>query len=55
MEVGPCICFVAILNDGQEVFMEHRSDTCFPAEFKVENVRSCFQNIAKHISEVLPT
>jgi hypothetical protein len=27
IRVGPCICFAAILNDGQEVFVEHRSDT----------------------------
>jgi hypothetical protein len=27
--VGPCICFLIILNNGQELFLEHRSDIFF--------------------------
>jgi hypothetical protein len=28
-EVDPCICFIVIVNNGQEVFIEHRSDVFF--------------------------
>lgn len=27
--VGPCICFVVTLNNGQQIFLEHRSDIFF--------------------------
>lgn len=33
--VGTCICFLVILNDGQEIFLEHRSDDYLPQENKL--------------------
>jgi len=53
--VARCICFIVILNDAEEVFIEHRSDIFFPAQLKLENVGLCFQNLAEHINEILPT
>jgi hypothetical protein len=53
--IAPCIGFIVILNDAEEVFIEHRSDIFFPAKLKLKNVGLCFQNLAEHISEVLPT
>jgi hypothetical protein len=47
--VGPYVGFVVILNNGQDVFIEHRSDTFFPVEINLKNVRACFKNIAEHI------
>jgi len=54
--VGPCIGFVVILNtdDDRQVFIEHRSDTYFPAILTLHNVRLCFQNLAKHIVQLRP-
>jgi hypothetical protein len=52
--VYTCISLVFILNNGEHIFIEHRSDINFPAESSLDNVRSCFKNIANHIDEVLP-
>jgi hypothetical protein len=53
--LASCIGFVVILNDGQNVFVEHRSDIYLPTTINLENIRSCFKNVAKHIFEILPT
>lgn len=53
--VGPCICFLIILNDGQQVFLEHRSDIFFASNLSLKNTSLCLENLAEHVSEVLPT
>jgi len=50
--VGPCICFVVILNDGCEVFLEHRSDPYLPATITTETIDLCLQNLAEHVNDV---
>jgi hypothetical protein len=53
--VGPCICFVIILNGGREVFLEHRSDPFLSQDIKTKNVALCLQNVAEHIRDFLET
>jgi hypothetical protein len=53
--IGPCICFVVTLNNGKEVFVEHRSDIFLPLKVGLVNTSLCFQNLAEHVKEVLPT
>jgi len=53
--VGPCICFVVILDDGCEVFLEHRSDAYLPATVTTENIDLCLQNLAEHVNDVSPS
>jgi len=50
--VGNSIGFVVLLNNGRDLFVEHRSDIFLPQIITLKNVCSCFKNVAKHISEV---
>jgi hypothetical protein len=51
--LASCIVFVIILNHGQNIFLEHRSDAYLPATINFESLRVCFKNVAKHIFEIL--
>jgi hypothetical protein len=51
--IGRCICFITILNDGK-VFVEHRSDIFFPSEITSDNVALWIENLAEHIVQAAP-
>ena len=52
--INTCICSVVILNEGEYVFLEHRSDTYLPMIIDYENVQLYLQNLAQHIYKILP-
>ncbi|CAF4025450.1 unnamed protein product [Rotaria sordida] len=52
--LGPCIGFVVLLDNNQHIFIEHRSSVYIPPLINLATVRLCFQNIAKHVSDLLP-
>ena len=41
--VNTCICFAAILDDGDHAFIEHIGGTSFSAKSNVYNVRRFFR------------
>ena len=49
--LGPCIGFIVLLNNSQQIFIEHRSDISLPREITLNNIRSCFKNVSQHISK----
>ncbi|CAF1282425.1 unnamed protein product [Rotaria sordida] len=52
--LGPCIGFVVLLDNNQHIFIEHRSSVYIPPLINLATVRLCFQNVAKHVSDLLP-
>ncbi|CAF3112400.1 unnamed protein product [Rotaria socialis] len=52
--INSCVSFIILLNHGEHIFMEHRSDVYFPTLLNMENVRLCFENIAEHICRIQP-
>ncbi|CAF5021126.1 unnamed protein product, partial [Rotaria sp. Silwood1] len=54
-DLGPCIGFVVLLDNNQHIFIEHRSSVYLPSSINLVTVRLCFQNVAKHVSDLLPT
>jgi hypothetical protein len=53
--VIPCICFVVILEDGCELFLEHRNDPFLPPTIITETICLCLHNLAQHVSDVSPS
>ncbi|CAF1571016.1 unnamed protein product [Rotaria magnacalcarata] len=53
--LGPCIGFVVLLDNNQHIFIEHRSPAYLPPSINLATVRLCFQNVAKQVSDLLPT
>ncbi|CAF3704474.1 unnamed protein product [Adineta steineri] len=53
--ITTCIGFIVTFNNGEDVFIEHKSNILFPKVVTLENMRICFKNIAKYIYDVLPT
>ncbi len=53
--LGPCVGFLVLLDNNQHIFIEHRSSLYLPPSINLATVRLCFQNVAKHVSELLPT
>jgi hypothetical protein len=52
--LGPCVGFLVLLDHGQHIFLEHRSSIYLPQEINSVTVGSCFANVAKHLSAMLP-
>jgi hypothetical protein len=52
--INPCICFVVILNKGEHVFIEHRSDIYLPINITSENTELYLKNVAQHIHKMTP-
>ncbi|CAF1284584.1 unnamed protein product [Rotaria magnacalcarata] len=52
--INSCVSFIILLNHGEHIFMEHRSDVYFPTLLNMENVRLCFENIAEHLCRIQP-
>ena len=49
-----CVGFVVILNQGQNVFIEHRSDVFLPVEIDAATVRLLLDDVIEHIAKVIP-
>ena len=52
--VGPCVCFVVILNKGKDVFIEHRSGVGLPSEFTPLHATQYLKRVANQIHTMLP-
>jgi hypothetical protein len=52
--LGPCHGFIAILNQGQHVFIEHRSDMFIASLVSEREVADYFDEVMKQIHHVLP-
>ena len=52
--VGPCYCFIVIVNHGEHVFIEHRSDALVASEVVECDVTQHFEKVAKQVNKVLP-
>jgi hypothetical protein len=50
--VNTCVGFIVFLNNGENVLIEHWSDISFPETLNINNVRSCFKKIARHIDKL---
>jgi hypothetical protein len=48
--INSCIASIILLNNNQNIFIEHRSDIYLPVEINLDNVRLWFENVAKHAS-----
>jgi hypothetical protein len=53
--IGPCIGSHVLLDNNQHIFIEHRSSVYLPPSINLATVRLYFQNVAKHVSDLLPT
>ncbi|CAF1379184.1 unnamed protein product [Rotaria sp. Silwood1] len=49
--VGPCIGFIAFLNNGEDIFIEHLSDVSRPMIMNLNSVREYFEDISEHIDD----
>jgi hypothetical protein len=47
--VGPCVGFVVLLANGQNIFIEHRTDMYLPRGMNINNVRLCFNPLSPSI------
>jgi hypothetical protein len=52
--INTCICCVVILNEGKDIFLEHRNDTFLPMIINYENVQLYLRNLAQHIHKIVP-
>lgn len=52
--VGTGVCFVVILNNGEDVFIEHRSGVGLPEDFTEVQATQYLECIAKQIHLMLP-
>ena len=52
--IGPCFCFLVVLNNGQEVFIEHRSAVFLNTASQNHRVAECFTDVAEHIDMKRP-
>lgn len=52
--VGPCVCFVVILNKGKDVFMEHRSGVGLPSVFTPLHATQYLKRVANQIHTMRP-
>jgi hypothetical protein len=53
--VGPCMCFIVILDEGEYVYIEHRSGLGLPREFTAMHATQYLKRIAKQIHSMRPT
>jgi hypothetical protein len=53
--LGPCIGFFVVLDNNQHIFTEHRYSIYIPPLINLATLHLCFQNVAKHVSDLLPT
>jgi hypothetical protein len=51
--INPCVGFIAFLNDGEYIFIEHLSDISLPTAINLDNVRECFEDTSEHIDDAL--
>ncbi|CAF1613503.1 unnamed protein product, partial [Rotaria magnacalcarata] len=52
--VGSCIGFIAFLNNGEDIFIEHLSDISRPTIINIDSIREYFEDISEHIDDAFP-
>ena len=53
-DAGPCLCFLVVLNNGKDVFIEHGTGIGLPVNFVRLDIIQYPRRVASHIHTVLP-